>query len=383
VEKVTLDCDIALAGGGLSAGLIAYALSQRHPELDLRIVDQSEKLGGNHVWSFFDSDIAPENRWIVEPLICHRWEGYDVHFPAHSRTLNTVYNSIESDRLDEVLRAALPPGHILTGTVTDLGPSHISLADGRTISARLVVDARGPGDLSVLQSGWQKFVGQALTIKGGHGLIRPIVMDATVPQLDGYRFVYCLPFDAQTVFVEDTYYSDTPDLDVPAIRARIVKYADAKGWSVAQTGREETGVLPVIIGGNFRNYWKSSNQNIEKAGLRAGLCQPVTGYSLPDAVRLAARFAADPHPKPGMTFEHAEQIWRARGFYRMLDAMLFRAAEPQERYRILQRFYGLSERLITRFYAGHSTWADKLRVLAGKPPVPVGRAIRAILEKRQ
>ncbi|MFN5759047.1 MAG: lycopene cyclase family protein, partial [Sphingomonadaceae bacterium] len=125
------------------------------------------------------------------------------------------------------------------------------------------------------------------------------------------------------------------------------------------------------------------NQDIEKAGLRAGLCQPVTGYSLPDAVRLAARFAANPQPKPGMTFEYAEQVWRARGFYRMLDAMLFRAAEPQERYRILQRFYGLSEGLIARFYAGHSTWADKLRVLAGKPPVPIGRAVRAILEKRQ
>ena len=383
MEKVTLDCDIALAGGGLSAGLIAYAVSQRHPELDLRIVDQSEKLGGNHVWSFFDSDIAPENRWIVEPLICHRWQGYDVQFPALSRILNAVYNSIESERLDEVLRAALPAGHILTGTITDLSPTQISLADGRTISARLVIDARGPSDLSVLQSGWQKFVGQALTIKGGHGLLRPIVMDATVPQIDGYRFVYCLPFDAETVFVEDTYYSDTPDLDVPAIRARIADYAHAKGWSVAQTGREETGILPVIIGGNFRDYWKSSNQDIEKAGLRAGLCQPVTGYSLPDAVRLAARFAANPQPRPGMTFEYAEQVWRARGFYRMLDAMLFRAAEPQERYRILQRFYGLSEGLIARFYAGHSTWADKLRVLAGKPPVPIGRAIRAILEKRQ
>ncbi|MEY3986374.1 MAG: lycopene cyclase, partial [Pseudomonadota bacterium] len=272
MEKVTLDCDIALAGGGLSAGLIAYAVSQRHPELDLRIVDQNEKLGGNHVWSFFDSDVAPENRWIVDPLICHRWQGYDVEFPARSRTLNAVYNSIESERLDEVLRAALPAGHILTGTITDLSPTQISLADGRTISARLVIDARGPSDLSVLQSGWQKFVGQALTIQGGHGLLRPIVMDATVPQIDGYRFVYCLPFDAETVFVEDTYYSDTPDLDVPAIRARIADYARAKGWSVAQTGREETGILPVIIDGNFRDYWKSSNQDIEKAGLRAGLC---------------------------------------------------------------------------------------------------------------
>ena len=79
-----------------------------------------------------------------------------------------------------------------------------------------------------------------------------------------------------------------------------------------------------------------------------------------------------------LTHDHAAGAWKARGFYRMLDAMLFRAAEPGERYRVLERFYGLDARLIARFYAGRSTLGDKARVLMGKPPVPVGRAIRAI-----
>ena len=47
----------------------------------------------------------------------------------------------------------------------------------------------------------------------------------------------------------------------------------------------------------------------------------------------------------------------ARGFYRMLDTMLFRAAEPGERYRVLERFYGLDAKLIARFYASRSTLA--------------------------
>lgn len=382
MKKVTLDCDIALAGGGLSAGLIAYAIAQRHPQLTIRIVEQGERLGGNHIWSFFDSDIADENRWLVSPFISHRWQGYDVHFPKRHRTLNAVYNSIGSDRFDAVLRAALPANCILKGEITKLSQTQIDLADGTRISARLVIDGRGPGDLSLLQAGWQKFVGCAVRVVGGHGLTRPIVMDATVPQLDGYRFVYCLPFDAETVFIEDTYYSDTPELDVVTIRQRITDYAAARGWTVEGFDREETGVLPVIIGGNFKSYWNSTGQNIEKSGLRAGLCQPVTGYSLPDAVRLAAQFAREPIPPKGTTLRYAEQLWQARGFYRMLDAMLFRAAKPEQRYRVLERFYGLSEGLIARFYAGQSTWADKLRVLAGKPPVPIGRAIRAILEER-
>ena len=63
----------------------------------------------------------------------------------------------------------------------------------------------------------------------------------------------------------------------------------------------------------------------------------------------------------------------------MLTKMLFGAARPQQRYRLLERFYRLPEGLIERFYAGHSTIADKLRVLAGKPPVPIGAAAASLL----
>jgi len=62
----------------------------------------------------------------------------------------------------------------------------------------------------------------------------------------------------------------------------------------------------------------------------------------------------------------------------MLSAMLFAAAEPGARYRVLERFYRLDPRLIERFYAGRSTMMDKARILTGKPPVPLGAAVRAI-----
>jgi lycopene beta-cyclase len=58
--------------------------------------------------------------------------------------------------------------------------------------------------------------------------------------------------------------------------------------------------------------------------------------------------------------------------------MLFGAAEPVERWRMLARFYTLPEPLIERFYAGRSTPADTLRILAGKPPVPVGAALASL-----
>ena len=62
--------------------------------------------------------------------------------------------------------------------------------------------------------------------------------------------------------------------------------------------------------------------------------------------------------------------------------MLFGAAEPAKRYRIFQRFYRLPQPLIERFYAGRSTAGDKIRILAGKPPVPVTRAVQALAGHR-
>ena len=378
----TYQCDVAIAGGGLAGGLIALALAEKRPDLDVRIVEPGPKLGGNHLWSFFDSDVAAENRWLVEPLICHRWQGYDVAFPAHQRTLDAVYNSIESERLNALVRSRILPDRIISAGVVAIEGNRLSLSNQTSLTARHVIDARGPGDLATLDLGWQKFVGQALTIKGGHGLTRPVVMDATVDQVDGYRFVYCLPFDDETVFVEDTYYSDTPDLDVAAVRARIADYAAAKGWTIATAAREETGVLPVVIGGDFDRYWASSGVKVAKAGLRSGMFHATTGYSLPDAVRLATALPGlltDTADLASLTEQLARDHWRSRSYYRLLDTMLFRAAEPQLRYKIFERFYRLSPGLIERFYAGTSSITDKVRILSGKPPVPIGRAIKALL----
>jgi lycopene beta-cyclase len=379
----TIKCDVAIAGGGLAGALIALALKHRHPGLDVRLVDGDTRFGGDHLWSFFDSDVAAADRWIVDPLVVHRWQGYDIAFPAHRRTLDAGYRSITSARLDGVVRAALPAEATLLGRyVEDISATGMTFADGDRIEAKGVIDARGTGDLATLDLGWQKFVGRELTLQHPHAVDRPLVMDATVTQIDGYRFVYCLPLDPSTMFVEDTYYSDTPDLPRAAITTRIDAYAQDRGWEIASNGHEEAGVLPVAMGGDFAAYWRSSGAGIAKAGMRAGLFHPTTGYSLPDAVRTAALIAArrdfagvDLH---SATHDLARDLWRRRGFYRMLDTMLFKAAEPAERYRILERFYRLDPSLIGRFYAGISTMTDKARVLTGKPPVPILRAVRAI-----
>ena len=89
-----INCDIAIVGGGLAGGLAAYALSVKRPDLSVRLIDPSATFGGNHVWSFFTSDIAPEDWWIVEPFIDHRWDRYETRFPAHTRRFESDRKSV-------------------------------------------------------------------------------------------------------------------------------------------------------------------------------------------------------------------------------------------------------------------------------------------------
>ncbi|RYY34562.1 MAG: lycopene cyclase, partial [Sphingomonadales bacterium] len=379
-------CDVAIVGGGPSGGLLALALRKKRPHMDVRLIEGGRDIGGNHLWSFFASDIAPANRWLTAPLICHGWPAYDVAFPAHARTIKAPYYSVESRRLDAVVRAAMPEGSVMTrrkvAVATDKA---VIFADGDQIQAGGVIDCRGAGDLSSLECGWQKFYGRELALGDAHAPERPMIMDATVEQKDGYRFVYALPFAATRVFVEDTYYSDTPEIDLGALRARLDAYAAAKGWHAEKIVREEAGSLPVALGGDFEAYWQSGGHKVAKAGVRAGLFHPLTSYSLPDAVRTATLVAsASDMSGPALhdlLRDFARATWRRRRYYRMLATMLFKAAEPAERYRVLERFYRLSPELIGRFYAGNSTTYDRLRTLAGKPPVPIGRAVQAILGK--
>jgi len=379
----TRTTDLLIVGGGLTGGLVALALAQRRPEVRVTIAEAAPRLGGNHIWSFFDSDIDPNDRWLVEPLICHQWDGHDLRFPAYVRTLAGRYCSIESERLEAQVRAILPAEHIITATVASLDSRGATLADGSRIEAQGLIDTRGPRDLAV-DLGWQKFLGQVLRLDAPHGLTRPVIMDATVDQDDGYRFVYLLPFGPETIFVEDTYYSTDPAVDAALLRTRIADYADAQGWQIATVEREEMAALPIAMGGHYRNIWPARDR-VPRAGMAAGLFQPMTGYSLPDAVRTAAFIAGSAGLESAQLRydlrERAHTAWADRSFYRMLARMLFRAADPPARYRLLQHFYRLDEALIARFYAGRSTFFDRARILAGRPPVALHRAIGALWDR--
>ncbi|PKB26004.1 lycopene beta-cyclase [Novosphingobium kunmingense] len=374
---------VVIVGGGLAGALAALCLAQRRPDVPMLLLEADERFGGNHTWSFFDSDVPEEARDLIAALNPVRWPRHTVAFPGRRREFDFAYNAVTSGALDALVRDRLPRNAWRTGAaVASLDADGVTLASGERIAALGVIDARGPdGPMPGLDLGWQCFVGIEFAARAPDPSCAT-VMDATLPQIDGYRFVYVLPMADDKVLVEDTYYTDGPDLDVAEVADRVRTLAAERGLSGPEL-RQEHGVLPILIGGDPDAFWPKGDP-IPRLGMRGGFFHATTGYSFGLALQNAVTLS-----RGSESFDSAalaewsrgrfERHWQAMRFFRVLNRMLFRAAPPLERYRVFEHFYRLPIALVARFYGGVPTAADKLRILSGKPPVAIGAALKALL----
>lgn len=375
---------VLIAGGGLAGGLLALRLAAKRRDVDVTILERAPTLGGTHTWSFHTSDLDGDAIALVGPLVERTWAGYAVRFPVHGRRVALQYASLRSERFDAAIRKALPHGVLTRAAVVAVTESGARLADGSWIAADCVVDARGPctGQAHGVW-GYQAFLGLDLELARPHGLAEPLLMDATVGQSGGFRFVYALPWGTQRILVEDTCYGG-PELDREASRVRILQWAEREGWTVNGVAREEEGILPIPLAARLDDAWHEGPA--APIGVRAGFFHATTGYSLPWAARLAVSIAARPRLDTESVRAHvraeAEREWESQGFFRLLNRLLFEAADDAARYRVLERFYRLPDALIARFYAGRLGWRDRVRLLSGRPPVPILRALRAAVPRR-
>lgn len=367
--------DVVIVGGGLAGSLAAWRLTTTRPDLAVVLLEQGATLGGNHTWSLHDADIAPEQwRWLA-PLVRQRWPRHSVAFPTRARVMDQGYASLSSDQLHSVVAPALGARLQLGVEVREVSRQRVVTADGRALDAGVVIDARGPTAVAV-PLGWQTFLGQEIECAAPHGVDQPMLMDATVPQDGAFKFVYVLPWDSHRLLVEDTAYADQPGVDETAARQAIATYVGRQGWRVRSVVREERGSLPIPLGGDAEAFWSG---DVPRLGLRAGLFHPTTGYSLPDAVATAELLCTvDPFDAGGVYSKvraFAIARWRDRAFFRLLNRLLFRAAVPAARVRVLEQFYGRPSDLIARFYAARLTRLDRLRLVSGWPPVPLRRVL--------
>jgi lycopene beta-cyclase len=187
--------------------------------------------------------------------------------------------------------------------------------------------------------------------------------------------MYVLPLAPQRVLVEDTYVSRSETLDEAQVTNEIMAYAERIGLRVRAVLRRERGVLPMPS----RGVLPRADKSPIVAGYRGGYFHPVTGYSLPMAVRFAEALSrTDPHcltdsPLDRFARHHTQQL----GFLFGMTGILFSWFAPSRRFLALEHFYRLPEELIERFYAAQLTPLDRVRIFWG--PLPRGLCWKRVL----
>lgn len=368
--------ELILVGASLSHCLLAWFIKYLHRDWNVRILEQHEWIPQQRTWSCHFTDIH-QHFTILKPLISHFWPAHEVRLPGQRRKFDSPYLTIKPEQLEKCIRSVMGDNLIFGCPVEEVTTTSVRLATGEVWEADCVLDARNH-DLWPSRTAFQKFVGLHLRLERPHGLLCPVLMDACVPQADGYRFFYLLPFGSDEILVEDTRYSSNSDIDLDLFVSEIESYVAGKGWQIREVIEREKGALRLPL--RAADFHSPRNNQI---GVVGGFFHPTTGYSLPTAVSLAARISSLHDLSLPSVLGEIEAFRKNRHqslrFFCMLNRMMFLGADPDQRYRIFQHFYSLPDASIERFYSGSFRWSDMVRLFSGKPPIPVRAATKSIL----
>ncbi len=350
--------------------MLALAFNYHQPSARVLLIEKSERLCGNHTWSFHATDVPAAARGWLASVSSKKWRAYAVKFPGFEKRVNLGYESFSSAALAEAINAVEKSGNleIITGkTVHGLTPTSIETDCGFSAEAKVVLDCRGAEKISNQQVGFQKFYGMEVELADRDWPDPlPTIMDATVEQTDGFRFFYVLPLTRRRVLIEDTFFSNSPTHDHQSSATDIEKYLfdrDLQNWTVR---REESGCLPMPFGSSL----KPNGEFPLRGGFRGGWFHAATGYSFPLASRFADSVAsASASDISAVVTSLAKQNQFQANFSRFLNRLLFQLVTPEKRFLIFQRFYrSLNEQTIRRFYSHEFTKFDAARLLIGSPP---------------
>ena len=216
-------------------------------------------------------------------------------------------------------------------------------------------------------SGFQKFYGLELELEDSSNLPKiPVLMDATIEQIDGFRFLYILPVSQQRLFIEDTRYSQNSDLNEEEYQREILNWVQKSSWTVKSISHVEKGVLPIPL------IKKKESADYRKVGLAGNRFHLITGYSLGAITQQLDEMLNN--EKKSQRFKIQTSI------FIILNRLMFWGVDSQDRIKIFKFFYKLPKDTIERFYAGQLKLRDLRAFFSTSPPVSITKAIRIIFQ---
>jgi len=210
---------------------------------------------------------------------------------AFARTEHAVadpYVVMDPARLHAALTVS--EDRVIAGRVADVDAHTVRLADGRELSAGLVVDARG-SRLSPAKA-QQTAVGVVLPRDATGSIVGSWFMDWRsdngAPADAPPSFLYVVPVGPDRVLVEETCLVGRPPLGYRELRARLQTRLESRGVQLRGDEAEEHVRFAVETepAAHTRDP-RAADQGPLLIGARGGIMHPATGYSVAPSLRLA------------------------------------------------------------------------------------------------
>ncbi len=356
---------IVIAGGGLAGSLAALAMARHRPEVPLLIIEEAETFGGTGIRTFSDAELGRDGAGLIGAEAIARWPGIYLSFPGMNRNLRMDWSGFGGVDLHRALVEVLDPKQYRLGTrVVAVREDALVLESGEELKAESAIDARGPTNLSMLDLLYEVRLEREYAFAAPHRVDRPVLIDATVAQDGGLRFMQCIPLSEDRLVVGDVMVSDRIQPDAEA-GERLDAYIAARGWKEAGSEGEHVAVRPLPYGGDFAAFWRLGGARVAKLGLRGGFIHPVTGRTLGDAVANAMLLTRQRDFSAGALHDlfeaEAKQAWKKRELLRTVTAA-FASAKPEERRDLLASLYRLSPGTIAGLNADDLGWIDRMKV---------------------
>ena len=369
------------------AGLsLAYYMTQS-PQLRDRtilILDRERKTRNDRTWSFWERGAG-----TYESILFRTWDRVEFHGTTLSGLLDMGdyhYKMLRGIDFYEFVYghlARFPNVEIRQATVNrikDTDQGGFVIADDEPLIADYVFDSTfaltldKPENHNLLQH----FKGWIIKAeKPCFDVTRPRMMDFRVEQHNDCRFVYVLPFDANTALVEFTLFNQkllTETEYETDLRQYIGNHLNTGAYQINET---ESGVIPMSDVPTKENL----SAHIIRIGTSGGFTKASTGYTFQRTQRylqeLVQNMAQTGKP-------HRRKSW-LNGRFKFYDSILLNVLEKQ-RYPADDMFTLLYEHnapaQVFRFLDEDTTFGEELRVMWSMPKAPFTLALLDVMRRK-
>lgn len=277
--------DYIICGAGCAGLSLAYHLCNS-PFLNksILIIDKDDKSKNDRTWCFWE-DQNEQNYY--DDIVSHTWENvrisnHNVRFVRSAKPFK--YKKINGLDFYEYVKTKISESdhvHWIKDEILELvGNGDEVQVEGRNDSyvGRLCFNSiplthydQGEYYLKQHFLGWVVRFDQAVF---SEELID--LMDFRMPQEDGVRFIYVLPYSDEEAMVEMTIFSKEVFKDRAEYESLLATYLeDHYGKKHFEILDEEYGVIPMTT----HSYQKSTDSTIINIGNRSGRIKPSSGYA--------------------------------------------------------------------------------------------------------